>query len=81
MTEKAKELLAQTLELEGSERAGIAGFLLLQSLEPPPSTEVDTAWRVEVRRRLTELDSGEEETIPWETVRDELLAKLSGVPR
>jgi putative addiction module component (TIGR02574 family) len=80
MTDKAKALLAQALELEESERAEIAGSLL-QSLEPPPSTDVDAAWRVEVRRRLAELDSGEAETIPWETVRDELLAKLSGAAR
>ena len=80
MTDKAKALLAQALELEEAERAEIAGSLL-QSLEPPPSTEVDAAWRDEVRKRLAELESGEAETIPWETVRDELLAKLSGAPR
>ena len=46
-----------------------------------PSAEVDAAWRDEVRRRLAELESGEAETIPWETVRDELLAKLGGATR
>jgi putative addiction module component (TIGR02574 family) len=80
MTDRAKELLAQALELEESERAEIAGSLL-QSLEPSPSSDVETAWREEVRKRLAELDSGEAETIPWETVRDELLARLSGAAR
>ena len=80
MTAKAKALLAQALELGEAERAEIAGSLL-QSLEPPPSAEVDAAWRDEVRRRLAELESGEAETVSWETVRDELLAKLGGAPR
>jgi putative addiction module component (TIGR02574 family) len=80
MTTKARALLAQALELGEAERAEIAGSLL-QSLEPPPSAEVDAAWRDEVRRRLAELESGEAETIPWETVRDELLAKLGGATR
>jgi putative addiction module component (TIGR02574 family) len=33
---------------------------------------VEDAWRVEIERRMTELDSGTVQTIPWEELRAQL---------
>jgi putative addiction module component (TIGR02574 family) len=42
-------------------------------LEP----EIDEARRIEIERRVAELDSGAVETVPWEAVRAELLRRIS----
>ncbi len=76
MSPKAHELLEDALSLSESERAELAG-LLLQSLEPAPDTDVEEAWRREVRQRVAAVDAGEVEMIPWSVVRDRLFAKLS----
>jgi putative addiction module component (TIGR02574 family) len=78
MSEKAKTILAEALELGERDRAEIAGSLL-RSLEPSPGEDVEAAWREEVRLRLAELDAGTTETVTWDVVRDELLTRLSGL--
>ena len=40
-----------------------------------PTAEVDAAWQVEIARRAQQIDSGEVECIPWETVMAEMRAK------
>ena len=40
-----------------------------------PQAEIDAAWAAEIERRLAQVDSGEVETIPYETVIAELRAK------
>jgi len=37
-----------------------------------PDQGVDDAWRVEIERRMAELDSGTVQTIPWEELRARL---------
>ena len=76
MSKKADDLLRQALDLEEAERAEMAGALL-QSLEPPPDAEVDSAWREEVQRRLRDLDAGRGQMVPWEEVREQLFARLN----
>ena len=76
MTRNAESLLEQALSLPEADRADIAG-VLLESLEPAQEAEVESAWRQEVASRVAALDAGEVETIPWEQVRDRLLARLS----
>jgi putative addiction module component (TIGR02574 family) len=76
MTERANALLKQAMALAEAERAEIAGALL-ESLEPSSDTGVDEAWSEEVRRRLTQLDAGSAELIPWEEVREQLFARLN----
>ena len=54
---------------------------LLESLEPEADeNEIELAWREEVRRRVESIDRGEVQLIPWENVRDELLARLNDKP-
>ena len=38
--------------------------------------EIEEAWRVEIERRLAELDSGAVETVPWEVVKAKLLQRI-----
>lgn len=72
----AKTVLKEALRLPEADRADIAGALL-KSLEPEEEADVDAAWRREIRTRVAALDAGEVETIPWEGVRNRLLARLS----
>ena len=76
MTRHAETVLQQALTLPEEERAKIAGALL-ESLEPVPEADVETAWRQEVAARMTVLEAGEVKMTPWEEVRDRLLARLS----
>lgn len=75
MEPTAKSILQEALTLSETDRADVAGALL-QSLEPVEETDIDAAWREEVARRVAAADAGEIETIPWETIRDRLLARL-----
>ncbi len=75
----ADAVLEEALGLTEDERARIADALL-RSLEPPADDEVELAWRQEIRRRVSELESGRTEGIPWSRVRADLSEKLGGVP-
>jgi putative addiction module component (TIGR02574 family) len=59
------ELFAKASILSEKERATLAG-LLIESLESEVDPDVEEAWRVEIERRLAELDAGTAETVPWE---------------
>jgi len=65
-------LFCDALELPDNERATLAG-LLIESLEGPEDSDVESAWAAEAERRWQEIESGAVETIPW----DEVKAKLS----
>lgn len=71
MTTDVKQLLDQALELPEEERATLAGWLI-DSLEAEAPEGVEAAWRQEIEQRVTELDSGEVDTVPWNVVKDRL---------
>lgn len=73
---RAETLLQEALTLPDNERAEIAGALL-ESLEPGPEEDVETAWRQEVAARVAALETGDVTTTPWEEIRDQFLARLS----
>jgi putative addiction module component (TIGR02574 family) len=69
MPTDAKAILEAALRLPHDERALLANRLL-ESLEPVfASPEIEAAWAAEIKRRLDDLDSGREKTIPWEQAR------------
>ena len=72
MTTPIEAVEAQAMKLTPSERADLADklWLSVNSRE-----EVDAAWDAEIARRIEQIDSGEVESIPWETVMAELRAK------
>ncbi|MGH8695173.1 MAG: addiction module protein [Burkholderiales bacterium] len=58
------------MRLEPQERATLMR-LLIEALDDTEEG-VEDAWRVEIERRMAELDAGSVETIPWEEVRARL---------
>jgi len=68
------ELLAEALRLSRAERARVAEELL-SSLEEP-ADDVAAAWATELERRSREVAEGRVQTVPWETVRTEILKEL-----
>ena len=74
MNTHVSELFAKASILSEEERATLAG-LLIESLEPEIDPDVGEAWRVEIERRVAELDSGTAQTVPWEVVKAKLLRR------
>lgn len=77
MNNLSKKPYEDSLALDEAERASLAA-LLLESLEPTDS-DAEAKWQKEIERRLSELDSGGVQTIPWESVRAKLSGKLKAV--
>ncbi len=75
MSTHVTELFEKASALSEQERATLAG-LLIESLESEVDPDVEEAWRLEIERRLAELDSGAVETVPWEVVKAKLLQRI-----
>ena len=71
MARSARELFDEAMRLEPQERATLMR-LLIEAMDADTEEGVEDAWRVEIERRVAELDSGSVETIPWEEVRARL---------
>lgn len=76
MSRTFTDLWREAAELSEQERASLAG-LLIESLEGEPDADVEAAWSGEIRRRVTEIETGTAETIPWEDVRQRLVDRLN----
>ena len=74
MSTHVTELFERASILSEQGRATLAG-LLIESLESEVDPDVEEAWRVEIERRLAELDSGAVETVPWEVLKAKLLRR------
>ncbi len=68
------ELLAEVLRLPRHDRARVAEELF-SSLEEP-SDDVAAAWAGELERRSQDIAAGRVQTVPWETVRTQILKEL-----
>lgn len=71
MARSARELFEEAMALDPEERAKLMR-LLIETLDSAAEEGVEDAWRVEIERRMRELDSGAVETIPWEELRARL---------
>jgi putative addiction module component (TIGR02574 family) len=71
MPRSARELFEEAMRLDPEERATLMR-LLIANLDAESEEGVEDAWRVEVERRMAELDSGSVQTIPWEELRARL---------
>jgi putative addiction module component (TIGR02574 family) len=71
MARSARELFEEAMRLDPEERATLVR-LLIEAFDAEVEEGVEDAWRVEIERRMAELDSGAVETIPWEEVRARL---------
>jgi putative addiction module component (TIGR02574 family) len=71
MAKSARELVEEAMKLGPEERATLMR-LLIESVDAESEDGVEDAWRVEIERRMAELDSGTVQTIPWEELRARL---------
>ena len=71
MARSARELFEEAMRLDPEERATLMR-LLIETLDSDAEEGVEDAWRVEIERRMAELDSGGVEMIPWEELRAQL---------
>ena len=69
---QANKVYEDALALTTDERARLAARLI-ESLEPDDDGDVEAVWRVEVARRLRELDEGTVETVDWLEARHQIL--------
>ena len=75
MKASSSEVFRQALDLGERDRATLAG-LLIESLEgEEPDQDLESAWKIEIQRRVRELDSGDVKTIPWEEVKNRLFQR------
>ena len=79
MSPSVRELFQQASALDEQDRAVLVG-LLLESLEHEVDEHAETAWQEEIARRLTELDAGRVELVPWDEVKTKLM-RHTGAPR
>jgi putative addiction module component (TIGR02574 family) len=75
MTPQVTKLLEQALALSVEEQEALADSLI-SSLGGKVDEGVLAAWDEEIKKRITELDSGKAKTVPWAEVRNRNLAKL-----
>ena len=75
MSPEVSDLLKRALSLPADERAALANALL-DSLEPAQES-IEEAWDKEVAHRMKDLDAGRAVTVPWEELRQQLLATLN----
>ena len=71
MAKSARELFEEAMKLDPEERATLMR-LLIESVDAEAKDGVEDGWRVEIERRMAELDSGTVQTIPWEELRARL---------
>jgi len=71
-----EKVRTEALSLSESERAELAQSLVA-SLDGPADSDVDTAWDVEIMRRLADIDSGTAALIDREEFRRRMRARMS----
>ncbi len=76
MTANVKKVLHEALALPPEDRRRVAEALLVSLPEDDSPEEVAEAWRVEVLRRIEEVESGAVVTVPLEEVRRNIRAAL-----
>ena len=73
MSDRARKVLVDAMELPIAERAELAADLLA-SLDGEPDSDVEAAWSREIERRAKEALANSDDDIAWEVVRAELHA-------
>jgi putative addiction module component (TIGR02574 family) len=76
MTAVAEKLRTELTKLNDAERGELAHFLI-QSLDPSSGEDAETAWDVELERRVEEISNGQAIGVPVDNVFSEIFAKHS----
>jgi putative addiction module component (TIGR02574 family) len=74
MSKDAAAILEEALTLPSDARAALAGSLL-DSLDSEVDVDASEAWKVEIRKRVSDLDSGTVSTLSWPEVRARLATR------
>ena len=75
MKQDVSELLRKVLELPAEARAALASSLI-ESLDDKVDPSAEEEWKLEIARRIAELDSGKVKPIPWADARHQISAIL-----
>ncbi len=75
MDKNADEVLEQALALPIGDRAALADSLL-DSLETSADHDAGERWRAEIEKRISDLDSGRVQTVPWADVEARLRSRI-----
>ena len=70
MSQSVDDLVSQAQSLPDADRALLVERLLLTLHDY--QTEVEEAWKVEIERRIDDIDSGRVATVPWEEAKKTL---------
>jgi putative addiction module component (TIGR02574 family) len=71
MDAASHQLLQTALTLSDRDRADLA-TQLIASLDPAIDSDSESAWSDEVQKRLSLLDNGTIQTIPWRPAREQI---------
>lgn len=77
MTKGAQAVLADALRLDAVARAELAAELLA-SLDGPADADAESAWNVEIDRRIEAIEAGTIRLEPWEQVKRRIEKDLLG---
>ena len=72
-----QRIMAEAMELDEKERASLA-VRLLESLDTESDDGSEDAWRLEIERRLDDLDANPSNTLSWQDVKQRLNDRLGG---
>lgn len=75
MSDSLTELKERAALLPEQDRAALA-LSILESLDGPADADVEEAWRIEIERRIGQIDRGEVQLIPGEEVFARLRRRL-----
>ena len=71
MSPLSQALVSQAMQLPEKDRAELVACLL-RSLDREQGSDVEQAWKEEVRRRDTDLEEGRTTSSPWNEARERL---------
>lgn len=71
----ARKLLEEALTLPSHDRARVAAALIA-SLDEGEDADAEQAWAAEIEKRAHRVLDGQSKGVPWEDVRERLLARL-----
>ena len=75
MSSKLAELKEKAAQLSEAERAELA-LALIESLDGLAEADVEEAWRVEIERRVAQVERGEVQLIPGDEVFERVRRRL-----
>ncbi len=75
MSTTLEDIKEKAQQLSEMERAALA-LALIESLDGPPDADLEEAWRIEIERRVGQIERGEVQPIPGDEVLERLRRRL-----